>query len=290
MISIIHCLAIDFMIGEVFCDYPHLFWKTVQLQNCQLIMDAATNMIPTKPVLISIEIVCGLIWCYINYYEIDSKRFAFNYIEIIENKEWWRTISSSLSHIKVLHLAFNLVSLWSTGFMEQSQGSLFYFQLNFLLFIFSEIAMIVSYYIMLKYLNKYDYVKNMYAVGYSAILFGFMGYACILNNGNYFVFGFNIPFYLGPFIMLLLISLMIPNASFIGHLSGIIAGFIMGFINKQIINILFWLMFVQFIAIIIYSIYQNNLFGIMNTINDTANNNRKARIVNGVIVRGNDNV
>ena len=257
-------------------------------------MDSATNMIPTKPVLISIEIICGLIWCYINYYQVDSKKFAFNYIQIMHHKEWWRTVSSSLSHIQILHLAFNLVTLWSTGFMEQSQGSLLYFQINFLLFMFSEIAMIISYYVMSKYLNKGEYVKNMYAVGYSAILFGFMGFACMKNNGNYPVFGAVIPFYLGPFIMLLLISLMIPNASFVGHLSGIIAGFIIGFVDKQSINILFWLMFVQFVAIMMYSIYQTNLFGIATTANDTllssTSNNRKARIVNGVIVRGSDNV
>ena len=257
-------------------------------------MDSTTNLVPTKPVLISIEIVCGLIWCYINYYKVDPKKFAFNYNRIVVDKEWWRTISSTLAHIQILHLAFNLITLWSTGFIEEWKGSLLYFQISFLLFMLSEIAMIISYYIMSKYLNREEYVSNMYAVGYSAILFGFMGYGCIKSNGNYPVFGAVIPFYLGPFIMLLLISLMIPNASFVGHLSGIIAGFIIGFIDAKDINILFWLMFVQFIAIIMYSVYSANLFQIATTTTDTllssTTNNRKARIVNGVIIRGNDNI
>ena len=260
-------------------------------------MDSLTNVMPTKPVLISIEIVCGLIWLYIWNYKIDAKKFAFNYTKIIENKEWWRTVSSTLSHIQILHLAFNLVTLWNTGGLEQNKGSIFYFQLSFLLFVFSNISMIICYYIMTKYLNKQDYVKNVWAVGYSAILFGFMGFACMKNNGVYDVFGAKIPFYLGPFVLLILISLMIPNASFIGHLSGIIAGFIMGLeIMNQFLNILFWLMFILFLAIMIYSIYQTNLFGIATTTNESllqprnSTSNRKARIVNGVIVRGNDNV
>ena len=42
---------------------------------------------------------------------------------------------------------------------------------------------------------------------------------------NFSVFGFgNIPMYLTPFASLILTSIIIPKASFVGHLSGILVG------------------------------------------------------------------
>jgi len=44
---------------------------------------------------------------------------------------------------------------------------------------------------------------------------------------NFSVFGFgNIPMYLTPFASLILTSIIIPRASFVGHLSGILVGFL----------------------------------------------------------------
>ena len=46
---------------------------------------------------------------------------------------------------------------------------------------------------------------------------------------SFSVFGFgNIPMYLTPFASLILTSIIIPRASFMGHLSGILVGFLVG--------------------------------------------------------------
>eukprot|EP01083_Nonionella_stella_P048744 130137_1 len=257
-------------------------------------MDSETNLVPEIPIIITIEVVCGLIWLYIWNYNVDAKKFAFNYVKITQNKEWWRMLSSSLSHIQLMHLAFNLISLWNTGPIEKRYGSIVYFQITFLLFIISNASMILCYYILSKYLNKEEYVKNMYAVGYSAILFGFMSFECMLFNGNMNIFNFDIPYYLGPFVLLVLISVIVPSASFCGHFAGIIAGFILGtetLQDRHILRILFWLSFVQFIALMMYSIYRTDLCGVVTRANETltsVNTIKRTTIVNGVIVRTND--
>ncbi len=49
----------------------------------------------------------------------------------------------------------------------------------------------------------------------------------VSGSASFSVFGFgNIPMYLTPFASLVLTSIIIPRASFIGHLSGILVGFL----------------------------------------------------------------
>ena len=249
------------------------------------------NLMIKAPVIIGIEIICSLIWLYIYYYRVDAKKFAFNFHQIVENKELWRIVSGTMSHIQIMHLCFNLVSLWNTRFIEMRFGSITYFKLSFCLFLISNASMICVYWLMTQYFDKYEYVKDLYVVGYSAILFGFMSFECMQFDGNMSVFGANIPFYLGPFVLLILISLIVPNASFIGHFSGILSGFLFGseviFKNERMLTVLFWILFILFVAMMIYSIYRTDLFGIASTANQrlSERNKPKTKLVNGVIVR-----
>lgn len=34
------------------------------------------------------------------------------------HREWWRVLTATYSHLNVLHIAFNMMSLWEFGRME----------------------------------------------------------------------------------------------------------------------------------------------------------------------------
>ena len=61
-----------------------------------------------------------------------------------------------------------------------------------------------------------------------SVVFGWMSAAALLYPQAYPLFGLSIPGWLVPFLSLALIQLLVPNASFEGHLSGIAVGFAVG--------------------------------------------------------------
>jgi membrane associated rhomboid family serine protease len=38
--------------------------------------------------------------------------------EVVKEGEYWRMISSIFSHYSIIHLLFNMATLWSYGYME----------------------------------------------------------------------------------------------------------------------------------------------------------------------------
>lgn len=74
---------------------------------------------------------------------------------------------------------------------------------------------------------KWDhYYEHVHAVGYSAVIFGLLTVGSWLNpKGSIdLLFGLKIPSLIVPFFYLVVSSLLFPQASFVGHLSGILAG------------------------------------------------------------------
>ena len=257
------------------------------------------NIIGKIPVIVTVEIICGAICAYIWYYTVSAQKFAINYGRIIDHAEWWRMVSGTLSHVNLMHLAFNLVSLWNDQNIEKGLGSLMYLELTFLIFLYSNLTMMFAYFIQSRYCDQSERVNNVWTIGYSGILFGFMSFRCILYNGTMGVFGFSIPYYIGPFLLLGLISMMVPNASFIGHLSGIIWGFVCGsslffesFWNPKVnrIHLWFWISLLGFVLLMLYSAQKSKMFGLTERIASVLSPKPSStRIVNGVMVRSDSN-
>eukprot|EP00762_Andalucia_godoyi_P002139 ANDGO_02596.mRNA.1 RHOMBOID-like protein 13 len=69
------------------------------------------------------------------------------------------------------------------------------------------------------------------AVGFSCVLFALQTITVSLFPRSVVpMFGFfNIPAVLSPFVSLLIIQIIVPNASLLGHLAGILVGFLYGF-------------------------------------------------------------
>ncbi len=118
-------------------------------------------------------------------------------------------------------------------------------------------------------------------------------------EGRWDFFGLTIPYYMAPFVSCLIIQLLVPNASFIGHLSGIFAGMLISFsLFEWFTGGIFWFTFILISSFLAYN-GQKNIWKIFSvaTANLSSsgglegeresggNAQNPARIVGGVIVR-----
>jgi len=175
-----------------------------------------------------------------------ADKIALSYQTMVINGEWYRAITSSISHINVLHIAFNMTSIWSYRFIEHLNGTLYYIKESLVLLLCSVALLLVMYHVLIKMFNK-DIYMNTYCLGYSCVLFGWMTLVAAKTpyGQSISILGYPMSAKLAPFIALLLASLVFPNASFVGHLSGIIIGFIVATIenvygDNWLSNYLFW--------------------------------------------------
>lgn len=191
-------------------------------------------------------ILCLLI-LWIAYYlwshRIEVSSVSYSYDAIISREEYWRFFTASFSHFDLLHLAFNLMSLYQLGSLESIYSSPLFLTLNFTLVIVTMIIATGLYHYMIYSWNRHDLMYQQ-AVGFSCVLFAWMVASSVrmeqycplfflpsLCFTTYFLdipflpFSLSLPINVGPFILLIVTKFILPRSSLIGHLSGIIIGF-----------------------------------------------------------------
>eukprot|EP01112_Ceratiomyxa_fruticulosa_P019733 TRINITY_DN6525_c0_g1_i1.p1 TRINITY_DN6525_c0_g1~~TRINITY_DN6525_c0_g1_i1.p1 ORF type:complete len:256 (-),score=25.74 TRINITY_DN6525_c0_g1_i1:251-1018(-) len=166
--------------------------------------------------------VCVGFFLYILHYRLPPESICFSYEKVLVQKEAWRIFTSSFGHFTLPHLLLNMLSLWSCRYLEIMYGSIVFLKYCFLLLVLSMVTIIVVYHALIFMFRKENYFSSL-SVGYSCVVFGLMTIQACLQN-QVVLAGFSIPPFLFPFVPLVLTSLIVPNASFIGHLSGIIVG------------------------------------------------------------------
>ncbi|XP_010258485.1 PREDICTED: RHOMBOID-like protein 13 [Nelumbo nucifera] len=207
-----------------------------------------------KPATSCIIGLCSVVWFYIQKKNIAYAHVGLSYETAIEGHHW-RIITSAFSHISVIHLVFNMSALWSLGVVEQlghmGLGIKFYLHYTLVLVVLSGILVLGTYHVLIqKY--KLDYFRRVTAVGYSCVVFGWMTILSVKQPASKLdLFGFlSLPISFAPFESLIFTSIIVPQASFLGHLSGIIVGYsiawglIHGMNNYWAISMLGWIMLV----------------------------------------------
>ncbi|KAB5550060.1 hypothetical protein PHYPO_G00049300 [Pangasianodon hypophthalmus] len=139
--------------------------------------------------------------------------------------DWHRLLFSPLHHVDDWHLYFNMVSfLWKGINLERRLGTAWF---TYLLSVFSLLTGLV--YLLLEAglteLMDDSSFSMQCAVGFSGVLFGLK----VVNNyynpgGVKYIMGFPVAKRYACWVELILIHILNPGTSFVGHLSGILVG------------------------------------------------------------------
>eukprot|EP01023_Acetabularia_acetabulum_P068297 TRINITY_DN9641_c0_g2_i1.p1 TRINITY_DN9641_c0_g2~~TRINITY_DN9641_c0_g2_i1.p1 ORF type:complete len:258 (-),score=38.89 TRINITY_DN9641_c0_g2_i1:204-977(-) len=186
-----------------------------------------------QPITSSVVLFCTVVWVWVNQRGMGYAELGINYDKVVKDKEYWRLVVAQLTHVEILHLLFNMSALWQLGIVERvpALGSAYCFRMTVMLLVLSGLLCIGTYHVLIKWAQQERY-GNVTAVGYSCVVFGWMAVLAIKQpNGikMYNILGLRqIPMVLAPIGSLIVTSVLIPRASFVGHLCGIIAGYIVG--------------------------------------------------------------
>lgn len=155
--------------------------------------------------------------------------FHFTYVV---SQEWWRLITPTFLHFSITHLIFNCLWIYILGSRIQIIDG----KVTFLtLFLISSL---------LSNLGQFFFAGDFLFGGLSGAIYGLLGYCFILdldNRGQ----RYNLPnaLYIFMFIWLLIGFTGIlnifgfGNVANIAHLVGMIAGFIIGIMNRYIFKL-----------------------------------------------------
>lgn len=149
---------------------------------------------------------------------------------IIKTGQYDRMITHAFSHGSLSHLIINMIV-----FAQINQNYYFNFinMRNFMIhfFLIYNILFISVSYLLAYYFNFYELFFSR-SVGFSGVIFC-LKYLLNTVDGNAIVNfnGLNITKKYLVFVEIIFISIMVPNASFSGHLFGILTGVIMNYLN-----------------------------------------------------------
>ncbi|KAF6990065.1 hypothetical protein CFC21_007315 [Triticum aestivum] len=151
-------------------------------------------------------------------------RVAFNPHLIIQYGDLTRFFLSAFYHLSETHFFYNMTSLlWKGIQLETSMGSVeFASMVTALLGLSQGFTLLLSKGLLL--LGNETAYYDQYAVGFSGVLFGMKIVLNAWSDDYVFLHGMVIPAKYAAWAELLLIQAFIPGTSFIGHLSGILAG------------------------------------------------------------------
>ena len=201
------------------------------------------------PISVILIVINVLIFFWLNKKSIPVENVATSPSSILDRHEIWRCITSSFSHYNILHIIFNVASSWNVRTLETFLGpSNFLIDLTILVILPPFIDALIR--------KKLNPEEDVWSLGYSCVVCGFMTlietYQSSVN-----LFGLNLPWSIAPFVQIIMTSILIPNASFIGHLSGVIIGYLIrwhffDWLTPQLFyNILPWIsifMFFNYVA------------------------------------------
>jgi membrane associated rhomboid family serine protease len=186
-----------------------------------------------RPVTSVIVAACSVIWCALNRRGLGYDEVGVSYHKAVVERQYWRCLTASFSHVSGVHLLFNMSSLWSLGVVEQmgyrgdGWGSGWYVRYTLVMLVGTMVLVLAAYHALARW-AKIERYERVTAVGYSCVVFGWMTVLSVKRPTHALsLLGFiNLPVNLAPFGSLVFTSVIVPRASFVGHLAGILMGYL----------------------------------------------------------------
>ena len=143
------------------------------------------------------------------------------------NREWKRIFLASFYHSSDFHLYYNMASfVWKAISLESYYGSGYFMYMVAVFSVATNLLYIAINYALAEVMDQWSYI-NSCAVGFSGVLFALKVVTThIQPAGMTRVMGFiPVPMRIACWVELVLISVLFPHVSFVGHLAGILIGF-----------------------------------------------------------------
>ncbi|XP_034238409.1 rhomboid-related protein 4-like [Thrips palmi] len=145
---------------------------------------------------------------------------------IWKGREWHRLFLSAVEHADDRHLFYNMVSfLAKAKTLEPWYGSANFALLLVFLTAFTNVCYVITAMVVAELFSNNAHLHTC-VIGFSGVLFALKVIATMETNPNAQtkIAGIPMPSKYAPWAELILIHVMVPNTSFMGHLAGIIAG------------------------------------------------------------------
>ncbi len=140
-------------------------------------------------------------------------------------KRWEPLLYSAFTHGSDAHLYYNMVSfMWKAATLEGKFGSAYFFYMTSVFTVLTGGLYVAIGVVMNALFNEWSYMESC-AVGFSGVIFALKVVTTHLQPpGMSSVMGIPFPSRIACWAELVLISVLVPNASFVGHLAGILVG------------------------------------------------------------------
>ncbi|KAI5625481.1 rhomboid-related protein 4, partial [Silurus asotus] len=139
--------------------------------------------------------------------------------------DWHRLLLSPFHHVDDWHLYFNMVSfLWKGVNLERMLGTAWFAYLLSVFSLLTGLVYLLLEAVLTELMDDFSFSMQC-AVGFSGVLFGLK----VVNNyynpgGSTYIMGLPVAKRYACWVELVLIHIMNPGTSFVGHLAGIVVG------------------------------------------------------------------
>lgn len=161
-------------------------------------------------------------------------------VKVFKYRDWKAFVISNFEHGSDMHLYYNMVSLILKGsYLEPMYGTMNFLTLLAFLSLGCSAMYVGLGYAFMQLTGDYGYYTQC-AIGFSAVLFALkVIVVCEEHDRIHDVGGFRVPSKIAVWVELVLIHLLVPQSSFIGHLGGILVGclYCYSFIGEMLDNV-----------------------------------------------------
>jgi membrane associated rhomboid family serine protease len=180
----------------------------------------------TPPATLAILIICSATFMLQHLLHWELQLFTMCPRLVLYTHEYYRIFSSTLFHANLMHIGMNMLSTSGIGSMLEKHLGTLQLIISILWAILLSGVLYVGIAWTAYVVFSYDQLLYEHAVGFSGIIFHMSVVECHLTpNQSRTLFGIvNLPPYIYPWALLILLQMFMPNLSFLGHLSGILTG------------------------------------------------------------------
>ena len=152
-----------------------------------------------------------------------TKYCIFNANQIVQNKDYLRCIVPHFYHINIGHILVNMINFNTISNKLES-----IYSKRYQIIILLSVLLTSFFHVLVSYLFKRFYNYHIFyyqnSLGFSGVIFSLKTIYYYILNRELLIYNFRIHSRYMVWLDLLIASILLPNASFIGHLSGILAG------------------------------------------------------------------